>query len=112
MPIKQKLTEFEIQAEAYFRLKQVYSNVRGEYRLKDTYSKRYGIADLVILNNQEFPILIIEIKRALKRPSRTNQCQRYEDISGCPAILIQGMEEAINVVQIVKEHMEVLNGMD
>lgn len=97
-------SEFEMQAEAYKRLKEEFKYVRGEYRLESKPGFRGCVCDLVIFNDQGNIVLIIEVKRCLsKKKPRGKQAMRYSQVSGCPAIYLCGMEEAIRAVEIVRE---------
>lgn len=104
-----RFTEFEIQAEAYFRLRMVFSSVRGEYRFKDK-NDRTHIFDLVILGKKNEPIIIIEVKRALRKRTTSNQHIRYANAANCPVIYVQGMEEAKDVIWLVRNKMKIIYG--
>lgn len=75
------MSEFEIQAELFIRLKDLGFNVKGEYKEG---KNRY---DIVLLNEENEIDLIIEVKKH-KRPKKTKkQIDRYREtgrkVIGC-----------------------------
>lgn len=97
---KECFSEFEVQAEAYFRLREHF-NVRGSYRFVSE-SGKHCIVDLVIFNEKNEPILILEIKKSSEIRPNTEQVKRYGGAAKCPAVYICGMEEAKNIVNTAK----------
>jgi hypothetical protein len=96
-------SEFEIQAEAYIRLKDAIGSrqCRGEYRVPKKDGKKGARFDIVILNENLVPVLVIEVKRASY--GMPPKCLiRYSELAGCKAICIRGMDEAKNILEIVK----------
>ena len=99
-------SEFEVQAEAYHNLKEVYPKTRGEYQIpKD---KKNGIRgarfDIVIFDTIGDMKLIIEVKRSTWSHS-VNQGNRYTNLTGVPCIYLRGMKEAKNAVKIVDTYL-------
>lgn len=102
----QKISEFEVQALAYWELKRHFPIVRGEYKVaKDKGSGQRGARlDIAIFNSNEEMKLIIEVKRANKGTT-TRQSLRYAELTGVPCIYIRGLQDAENAVDIVNQYM-------
>ncbi len=111
--LSNKITEFEVQVEAYFNLKKIYPNVRGEYQLRPieiysdvnpTRKTKAGVVDLAILDKDNVPILLIEVKRSqIKEKLKDLQGEKYSRLGDCGCIFICGIEEAKNILEIVSK---------
>ena len=102
----EKPTEFEVQALAYWNLKQVYPKTRGEYMFdKPLVGRRGARFDIAIFNVFEEMKLIIEVKKTSYSGS-TTQGERYAEITGVPCIYIRGMKQAKNAVEIVDKYLK------
>lgn len=100
-------SEFEIQAEAYFRLKEFYGPlVRGEYCIpKDRINRIRGARfDICLVREDGSIVLVVEIKkrRQNKLGRQLKQIIRYEALVCCPVICVRGMEQAKNVVYLAQ----------
>jgi hypothetical protein len=106
-PDTKQFSEFEIQAEAYYRLKQVYPIVRGELYHKDPEGYRDAQFDIVVKDENGLFIAVIEVKRRLKGKleHQMKQIKHYERLAKCPVILVRGMEQAKNVVEMVENRV-------
>jgi len=106
-PDAESFSEFEIQAEAYYRLKEVYPIVRGEFYCKDPDGYRDAQFDILIKDKNKVFIAVIEVKRRLKgKPEyQMKQIKHYERLAKCPLVLIRGMEQAKNVVEILHNRL-------
>lgn len=102
-----KPSEFEIQAEAYHNIKEVYPKTRGEYLIKK--DKANGIRgarfDIVIFDAIGEMKLIIEVKR-FPYGERETQGKRYTELTGVPCIYLRGMKDAENAVNIINTYLE------
>lgn len=101
---KIKHTEFEIQAVAYCAILKMIEQrrlpliVRGEYCLQNT-RKRF---DIVVLEKDFKPLLIIEVKPTTKRTERTaRQCDEYCGLAHASVMLVGSMAEAQSVAENV-----------
>ena len=96
-----KVSEFEVQAVVYWKLKSYFNNVRGEYKIPRTATTPGCRLDICVLDEDDNILFSIEVK---KNPNgRTvSQGHRYEALTGKPCFYIRGMEEAENVLEILK----------
>ncbi len=102
-------SEFEVQALAYWELKNTFPIVRGEYKIKPDPKARGARFDIVIFDRKENMKLIIEVKKTKYSHSIT-QSTRYTALTGVPCIYLRGMKDAENAVQIVNKYL-MDNGM-
>jgi hypothetical protein len=96
------VTEFEVQAFLYSELKAIGWTVRGEvptFRHKARF-------DLVVYDNEGYPLRIIEtkcVRRSAKRGTRSgDQIGEYYDFYGVPVDLVCGMKEAARYIGMVR----------
>jgi len=104
---KIKFREFEIHAKAYINLLNIFNDnrrVRGEYSLGNLAKNNYCRADIVILDKQyKKPLIIIEVKRNKnKELISTKQINNYYNFCDT-VILVSSMEQADNIVNIIKK---------
>jgi hypothetical protein len=99
-------SEFEVQALAYWNLKQIYPKIRGEYKIKKDIEKglRGARFDIVIFDSLGDMKLIIEVKKTSYQ-GRIKQGCRYTELTGIPCIYIRGMTNAKNAVDIVNKYL-------
>lgn len=95
-------SEFEIQAEAYLRLKERW-NVRGEYHYRVN-GKRAARFDIAILSPSGTLRLIVEVKRRNRQRSWA-QAERYGAMTGLPVLYIRGMDQAREAVSVVCDYL-------
>ena len=97
-----KDSEFVVQAVVYWKLKAVYPIVRGEYKIPPTPGLPGCRLDVAVFDEGHNLLFSVEVK---KNPNgyATAQGNRYEKLTGKPCYYIRGMEQAENVVSIVKE---------
>lgn len=101
-------SEFEIQAEAYMRLKDFYGPfVRGEYCIpKDPNCGTRGARfDICLIDTSGIPYLVLEIKKRKqnKKGRPLKQIIRYQNLVPCPVLCIRGMAQAQNIVSTVQQ---------
>lgn len=105
--INRKVTEFEVQAEAYHRLKEHFSklgiSVRGEFILKIP-GKRGARFDIALLKDGKI-IFVVEVKRFARENRSQKKLGYYSALTGVPCIHISGMGEAFDVVKIVTDRL-------
>jgi len=92
-------SEFEVQAEAFQKLKARFHHVRGEYHFRKN-GIRAARFDIAILSPEGDLRLIIECKKK-NRARSWAQAQRYGELTGLPVIYIRGMAQAQEAVSIV-----------
>jgi len=95
--LKRQVTEFDVQAEAYARLRLSYWVV-GEVVIKVPGERGVRLDLLVLHDNGDF-CFSIEVKRA-GRSRPHSKVDRYERVAGVPNVQICGMEEAERVLEI------------
>jgi len=102
----EKWAEFEIQACALWILRRRYPNTRGEVVCKTGTKNRRGARfDLVVFDENEQPLLIIEVKNS-GDGTKPSKCSHYEELTGLPSIHIWTMEQAKDIVAIVREALD------
>lgn len=108
--------EFEINAVAYSLLKQ-YLPERLTVKAQDlcfyetwhnkpaaiTGWKNRCVADLVLYDG-DLAILVIEVKHSKSVKISPKQINKYKVMYECPVIVIAGMEEAEDILNIVNKH--------
>ena len=114
-----KISEFEVQALAYWELKKVFPIVRGEYKVAMSQEELKKIPldengnrgrrvharfDIVIFDSKEEMKLIIEVKKSAESNS-FKQADRYMELTGVPCIYIRGMKEAEDAINIVDKYL-------
>ena len=96
---KTRPTEFEVQVLAYNKLKEYYPIVRGELKVKPA-NNRGARFDLVVFDIEGKLLFTVEVKNSLvKTHAKTAY---YEWVAGVPSILIAGIYNAENAVEICK----------
>lgn len=96
------VTEFEIQAELFYRLKALGYKVRGEIGVTKP-DKRNCRFDLVIFDNDENPALIIEVKKDFNIIGI--QGKYYESFTGLPCIYCFGPNDIDKTIRAVWKHI-------
>jgi hypothetical protein len=100
-----KITEFELQALVYSKLKRAFSPlglwVRGEMKYGDgDITKRRARFDIVLIEKKtNKTILIIEVKDTCGHG--IHQKQRYEALTGVPCLYIDSYEKASHCIYLV-----------
>lgn len=102
-PLEQ--SEFEIQAEAFFLLKEKYANVRGEFHFKHE-GRQAARFDIAILNPNHGVEVVVEVKRANRKVYHKQQA-RYQKLTGKPCVIIIGPEQAKEVVARVEKELAI-----
>lgn len=99
-------SSFEVHAEAYFHLRKEFVCRAGvqTYRNYDC-----AVFDVVIFNTDLNPVLIVEVKVRKDTKSKAKQLDKYKRVINIPVLLIKGMEQAKNSVQIVREFLRKSN---
>ena len=100
-------SEFEVQALAYWNIKQQYPKTRGEYKIpKDKDNGIRGARfDIVIFDSLGDMKLIIEVKKSSVGKS-SKQGNRYSELTGIPCIYIRGAQQAKHALEIVNKYFE------
>ena len=97
------VTEFEVHAISYLKLKDTYKNVRGEYHFKKD-GKQAARFDIVILNDNKEIEVVIEVKAKHTNKSDYQQ-YKYGRLTGKPVLYIRGLKQAEDSVSMVRQVM-------
>lgn len=100
----QDISEFEVQAIAYFKLKEIYKNVRGEYHYKYN-GKQAARFDIVILNDDMEISVIVEVKSKHTDKSWT-QVAKYSAMTGKPCLYIKGEAQAARADDLIRNFLK------
>lgn len=97
-------SEFEVQAIAFFKLKEKYKNVRGEYHWKTPEGKQAARFDIAILNEANQVEIVVEVKAKVSHKEWA-QSYKYGTLTGKPVIYIRGFGQAEEACSLVRKQM-------
>ena len=105
-----KLSEFEIQAELYYRIKELGFNIRGEVSCFYSENRVTNKArfDLLVLDKDNNPKLIIEVKKRSQLNlsiRESKQMEKYK-ITGLECIYCLGQSNIDNCINNVIDYMD------
>lgn len=99
-------TEFEVQADAYERLKRNFPRVRGEVRICGKPGERGAVLDLLVLDEDNRWLFSVEVKRGGKKVKTTHsKTAHYEKLTGVPNVTISGIRDSQNILEIVERRL-------
>lgn len=104
-PSKRTLSEFEIQATLYNKLKLLRYDVRGEVTIKIRGAKkgfRQCRFDLIVFNLDKQPICIIEVKNNGKIPSRDGRQFLKYSAFGLPLLYCVDLKNIDYVIYLIE----------
>lgn len=102
---ERRYTEFEIQATAYVNLVNAGYIAYGEYiHFLHMLAPRNIRTDIAIFDKEDNLRLILEVKRNSQSKAKA-QAIRYHEATGVGVIYIRGMDDARNVVEIVRKEL-------
>lgn len=91
------ITEFEIQAVAYYKLRSKFRYVRGELPYKN--KNRF---DIILFDVYKKPALVIEVKSPRKKAKTADeQVITYNQLTGAPVMVINQMHQAEDIISFL-----------
>lgn len=98
MNLYHPITEFEIHAVAYCKLRSTFRNVRGELPYKN--KCRF---DIIIFDVRGRPCLVIEVKKpTAAHTAADDQVIKYNALTGAPVMVICQLWQAESVVEFME----------